>query len=69
MIDEQENHFKCYFAQLKQIVPNVHTDKLRHLLQMQRPISASRNNGNINRKPKRISSAPIIPKSCACSLM
>jgi hypothetical protein len=38
------------FAQLKQSVTNVHTDKLRHLLQMQRPICASRNNDNINRK-------------------
>jgi len=40
--------FQMLFAQLKQSVTNVHTDKLRHLLQMQRPICASRNNDNIN---------------------
>jgi hypothetical protein len=61
--------FEMLLAQLKLIVPNIHTDKPRHLIEMQRPISASRNNDNTDQRPKRISSAPIIPKSRACTLM
>ncbi|CAF1200470.1 unnamed protein product [Rotaria sp. Silwood1] len=61
--------FVLLLAQLKQIIPNVQTDKPRHLLEMQRPISASRHSHNIDQRPKRISSAPIFPKSQACSLM
>ncbi len=55
---------KCYLLNLKTIAPNVHTDKPRHLVEMQRPISTSsrNNNANIEQQPKRISSTPIIPK-------
>lgn len=59
--------FEMLLAQLEKIIPNVHTEKPRHLLEMQRSISATRNNQE--QKPKRISSAPIIPQSRACSLM
>ncbi len=31
---------------LKKTAPNVHTNKPRHLLEMQRPTSASRNNND-----------------------
>ncbi|CAF2897940.1 unnamed protein product [Rotaria sp. Silwood2] len=61
--------FVLLLAQLEQIIPNVPTNKPRHLLEMQRPISASRHNDTIDQRPKRISSAPIIPKSRTCSLM
>ncbi|CAF0844664.1 unnamed protein product [Rotaria sordida] len=64
-----EKQFVLLLAQLKKIIPNVETDKPRHLLEMQRPISASRHSNNNDQRSKRISSAPIIPKSQACSLM
>jgi hypothetical protein len=64
-----EKQFEMLLAQLKKIAPNVHTDKPLHLFEMQRPISASRNNDNTGQRPERILSAPIIPKSRACALM
>jgi hypothetical protein len=63
--------FEMLLAQLRKIASNIHTDKPRHLLEMQRPTSASQNNTetNLDQRPTRRSSAPIIPKSRACSLM
>lgn len=64
-----EKQFQLLLSQLKKIIPYVHTDKPRHLLDMQRPISAARFNSTTDKRNERISSAPIVPKSQACSLM
>ncbi|CAF1143141.1 unnamed protein product [Adineta steineri] len=64
--------FEILLTYLKQIIPQVHTDKSRYLLEMQRPVSAlpnTHNNNNIDQRPKRISSAPSISNSRTCSLM
>ncbi|CAF3918965.1 unnamed protein product [Adineta steineri] len=64
--------FEILLTYLKQIIPQVHTDKSRYLLEMQRPVSAlpnTHNNNNIDQRPKRISSVPSISNSRTCSLM
>ncbi|CAF3476646.1 unnamed protein product [Rotaria socialis] len=64
-----EKQFHLLLSQLQQLTPNVQTNKPRHLLEMRKPTSASRHNGHIDQRPRRIFSAPIIPRSQACSLM
>ena len=61
--------FDALLLQLNQLVPNVSTEKQRHLLDMQRPQSAWRDQTLPEQRPKRISSAPNTPKSRACLLM
>jgi hypothetical protein len=62
--------FEQILALLKQYVPQVQTENSpRHLLDMQRPISAAKDhNNNLKQRPKRTSSAPTIPQSRACSI-
>ncbi len=62
--------FQQILALLKQYVPQVQTENSsRHLLDMQRPISAAKGAQDLKKRPKRISSAPTIPESRACSIM
>ena len=62
--------FQQILALLKQYVPQVQTENSsRHLLDMQRPTSAAKDAQNIKKRPKRISSAPTITQSRACSIM
>ena len=61
--------FGLLLAQLEKLIPQIQTDKSRHLLDMQRPTSALPNSTALNQVSKRRSSAPIIPQSSACSLM
>ena len=61
--------FDALLLQLKQLIPNVSTDKPRHLLDMQRPQSALRDQNLTEQRPKRVLSAPSTPKSRACSVM
>jgi hypothetical protein len=62
--------FQQILALLKHYIPQVQTENSRrHLLDMQRPISAAKDAQNLKKRPKRISSAPTIPQSRACSIM
>ncbi|CAF3723633.1 unnamed protein product [Rotaria sordida] len=59
--------FELVLARLKQIIPEVQTEKpQRHLIDMQRPTTAMKRQ---EKKPQRIRSAPVTPQSRACSLM
>jgi hypothetical protein len=63
--------FQQILALLKQYIPQVQTENSRrHLLDMERPMSANKDhNNNLKGRRKRISSAPTIPQSRACSIM
>ena len=61
--------FAMLLAQLKKLLPQIETDKPRHILNMQRPSSAFPKNTDLDPSLKRRSSAPMIPQSRACSLM
>ncbi len=58
--------FEALLARLKQEIPEVQTERpQRHLLDMQRPTTAMKQEN----KTKRIGSAPVIAASRACSIM
>ncbi|CAF0846606.1 unnamed protein product [Adineta ricciae] len=62
--------FESLLTHLRKIVPTIQVDKPRHLLEMQRPVSASRECvDHIHQRSKRISSASLVPESQACSVM
>jgi hypothetical protein len=62
--------FEMLLARLKETVPEVQTEKpRRHLLEMKRPTTASKNGIQNERRPARVKSAPSIPQSGACSVM
>lgn len=61
--------FQVLLINLKRILPRFDTDKPRHLLEMQRPQSATIDLEIVQRSKNRISSASSIPQSRACSLM
>jgi len=59
--------FELVLARLKQTIPEVQTERpQRHLLDMQRPTTAMKQEEN---KTKRIGSAPVIVESRTCSIM
>ena len=62
--------FETLLARLREAVPEVQTEKpRRHLLEMKRPTTASKNGIPNDSRPARVKSAPSIPQSRACSLM